>query len=84
MGNAWVRFDALMVVLSIVEMLSVAIDAVVTFDWNAGMMKLARIAKMVRAARLFAQFRHLWFLVRGLTVTSHTLLSISKFLLFRN
>ena len=41
------------------------------------MLKMVRLAKMVRVARVLAQFRDLWFLLRGLFSAANTLFAIA-------
>ena len=88
--NPWVRFDLLIVILATVEQVAALTSAPTSEDDATGgvlgmnqMLKLARLAKTLRGLRLIAQFRTLWFIVRGLISTAGALLSVTV-LLFLN
>jgi hypothetical protein len=81
--NSWVKFDLAMIFMSAIDVAGMLYDSPVeaSSTRTSSILKLARLVKMVRAARAVAQFRDLWFLLRGLLSSANTLFAISGLLL---
>eukprot|EP00927_Polykrikos_kofoidii_P018269 TRINITY_DN18436_c0_g1_i2.p1 TRINITY_DN18436_c0_g1~~TRINITY_DN18436_c0_g1_i2.p1 ORF type:complete len:725 (+),score=112.63 TRINITY_DN18436_c0_g1_i2:70-2244(+) len=75
--NSWIRFDTFLVVCAGVDVLA---SSVLSGDGSQEMLdsmlvlRLFRLARLVRAARLMVQFRTLWLLISGLRASFQTVM----------
>eukprot|EP00927_Polykrikos_kofoidii_P084314 TRINITY_DN8848_c0_g1_i3.p1 TRINITY_DN8848_c0_g1~~TRINITY_DN8848_c0_g1_i3.p1 ORF type:complete len:849 (+),score=154.29 TRINITY_DN8848_c0_g1_i3:86-2548(+) len=74
-SNSWIRFDCLLVVCSALDVVMLSVvragEDVVT---SIVIVRVFRLARLVRAARLMVQFRELWLLISGLRASFGTVM----------
>eukprot|EP00927_Polykrikos_kofoidii_P027942 TRINITY_DN2446_c0_g1_i2.p1 TRINITY_DN2446_c0_g1~~TRINITY_DN2446_c0_g1_i2.p1 ORF type:complete len:724 (-),score=124.84 TRINITY_DN2446_c0_g1_i2:87-2258(-) len=69
--SAWTRFDSILVVFSVVEIILGSMDQKLG---PITILRIFRLARLARAARLMIQFRTLWLLVSGLRASFMTVM----------
>ena len=79
----WVRFDAFLVVCEYLELIMFAINSDAVEQGIIGILKVFRLAKLVRPLRSIPAFRPVWRLLRGIISTGSTVVyTFSVVLLF--
>jgi len=64
--DPWVRFDIFLVIVGIIDFVMNVAGMSIKYGKNVLLVRIGRLARLVRTVRLFVAFRELWLLASGL------------------